>query len=173
MSDEQTAAPWDAWYERACSMTLADLPAFINEMAEAGTDYNTTAEATGAAAVAAAWALAHTFGLTGFQGGWIMWQFMRHWNGVGEDGPARLLNYGDLLYPQMEEKFRVIDADTWEWAQEKAQELLAEQDEKRHPISQDVYRHWQSVAAGTVPFGMRVSPPATPAQRPGPAKGEA
>ena len=54
MSDEQTAAPWDAWYERACSMTLADLPAFINEMAEAGTDYNTTAEATGAAAVAAA-----------------------------------------------------------------------------------------------------------------------
>lgn len=68
------------------------------------------------------------------------------------------------MYQRRMLNHRVIDADTWEWAQEKAQELIAEQDEKRHPISQDVYRHWQSVAAGTVPFGMRVSPPATPAQ---------
>jgi hypothetical protein len=145
-------------------MTLAELPAFIEEMAHAGTDYNTTAEATAAAAAATAWALCHQFGLSGFQGGWVMWEFMHLWNGIGERSPARLIDYEDLLYPQFEGKFRSIPADVWEWAQNAAKEKIArsspwsrrDSENGTMLMSEDVFRHWESVAAGVVPFGLRI-----------------
>ena len=156
MTDHEEVDVWSAWYERARKMTLAELPAFIDEMAESGRSYSTTAEATGAAAVATAWALCHRFGLTGFQGGWVMWKFMEHWNEVGKDGPARLVSYRNLLYPQYEDSFRCVKPDVWEWAQEEAKKKVAEQDAKPTLMSQIVYDHWCSVAAGDIPFGLRV-----------------
>lgn len=157
MTDEQqNETPWVEWYERARKMTLDELPAFIDEMAASGRDYNTAAEATGAAAVATAWAMGNRMGLTGFQGGWVMWQFMKHWNGVGKRAPARLLDYENLLYPQYADTFEAIPRDVWEWAQDEARKKIAEQDEKQHPMSDRVYAHWKSVAAGRVPFGLKV-----------------
>jgi hypothetical protein len=89
---------------------------------------------------------------------------MHLWNGIGERSPARLIDYEDLLYPQFEGKFRSIPADVWEWAQNAAKEKIArsspwsrrDSENGTMLMSEDVFRHWESVAAGVVPFGLRI-----------------
>lgn len=145
------------WYEEAREMTVEGLPAFIDKLTTAYQhDYGTICHACAAGAVAAASAInkSPSGGITGFQAGAIMWEFMRHWNHV--EGPARLLDYNDLLFPQMEYKFRSISPDTWKDVQEKAQANLANGKDHVHP---DVLAHWQSIAGGAVPFGLQVSEP--------------
>ena len=94
-------------------------------------------------------------GLTGFQAGFVWWGFFKLWMQAG-DGPMRMVDYSDLLYPQYEHKFREISSDTWEWAQTKARSLIAEHTTNVHP---DVFTHWQAIADGVVPFGLIVEVP--------------
>lgn len=143
-----------AWYEEAKRMTVNELPEFLRKLTEDyGHDYGTVCHACAAAAVAAAHAINNSpiGGITGFQGGAVMWEFMRHWNHV--EGPARLLDYNDLLYPQMEHKFRCISHDTWAEVRKRAQAHLDKKPDHVHP---EVAKHWQSIAAGSVPFGLQI-----------------
>lgn len=145
-----------AWYAEAREMTADKLPEFIRRLShDYEHDYGTICHAIAAAAVGAAWAVERSphGGITGFQGGAIMWEFMRHWNHV--EGPARLLTYDDLLYPQYAHKFTAITEDTWKYIQKKAKEQIAEKNgnDSIHP---DVLAHWRSVADGNVPFGLQV-----------------
>jgi hypothetical protein len=90
-------------------------------------------------------------GITGFQAGCIMWQFIRHWMHI--EGPVRLMQYEDMLYPQYEEKFRTIDANTWEELQKQARKKIEE-----HPDAHaDVLAHWKKVAQGSIPFGYSIA----------------
>jgi len=143
----------DEWYEEAKKQTRDTLLAFFDKLAAHPHDYSTICYACAAVASAAARAMDRTpnGGITGFQGGAVMWEFMDTWNGI--KGPARLLDYNDLLFPQMEHKFRNVSAEAWEAIQEKAKSHLAEDHTHAHP---DVVAHWKSVANGKIPFGLAI-----------------
>lgn len=127
-------------------------------------DYGTICHAITAAALAAAKAVdaSKQGGITGFQAGAIQWMFIEAW--MQEVGPKKLLNFRDMLYPQMEERFeKYITLNTWEWLQNQARELLdkekrsCEEDPDHIPAAPAVVRHWQRIVDGnTVPFDYKI-----------------
>ena len=143
------------WYKEAKRQTLESLPAFLRHLTEDYIhDYGTICHALAAAAIAAAAALEHSpqGGISGFQGGAVMWGFIGHWIGK-EDQPLRLLDYEQMLFPQYEETFTTISPSTWEWLQNEAQKHLTSID----PLTASrVEAHWRSIAVGVVPFGYMV-----------------
>lgn len=142
------------WREEADSQTLESLPGFLKKLSEYPHDYGTICVALGAGALGTCRAMdqAPSGGITGFQAGAVFWEFYRGWISC-DDGPAKLVKYNDLLYPQYESEFeKTISEDTWKWLKEKAQENL-ENNNHAHP---DVVAHWQSIVDGVIPFGFRV-----------------
>lgn len=141
------------WYKRASDMTLDKLPAFLKELCDGyGHDYGTICHAVAAAALAAAHVIDQSpnGGITGFQAGAVMWEFVRHW--LHEDGPMSLVKYQDLLYPQYEHNFKTISRATADWIKAEAKKLLKMQ-ERTHP---DIKAHWERIAKGEIPFGLGV-----------------
>lgn len=151
-NDDQVLKLRDEWYARAKAQTLETLPAFLKELAEYKHDYNTICYACAAGALAGCWAVERSpsGGITGFQAGAIMWEFMGAWNNI--DAPAWLLRGENLLYPQYADKFGSISAETFAWAKEQATKKLAD-DVGAHPA---VIAHWKSIAANIVPFGLSI-----------------
>jgi hypothetical protein len=148
----------DEWYEQARGQTLQTLPTFVEHLAiDYGHDYGTICHALAAAAIAAASALNHSEagGITGFQAGAMMWQFISKW--MRYDSPLKMLNYDDMLYPQYRDRFdQSISTETWKWIQEQAKTRLAEDCDRPH-AHPDVRRHWKSIVEGVVPFGWHVA----------------
>lgn len=71
------------WYKQASKQTLETLPSFLKNLMEGyNHDYGTVCHALAAGAVATAWAMnAHdNGGITGFQAGAVMWEFIKGWN---------------------------------------------------------------------------------------------
>lgn len=145
------------WYEEAKGpeMSLKTLPTFLEKLSTRYKhDYGTICHAIAAGALAAARAMDRTDqgGITGFQAGAIMWQFIRHW-GLSTDGPLAMIRYNDMLYPQYEKRFdRTISKDVWEDLQATAKKYLVDSPDA-HP---DIITHWQSVVDGKIPFGYTV-----------------
>lgn len=143
------------WFAKASNeiRTPEDLANFAKELFENYShDYGTVCHAVSALALAGAWLGAHMEGITGFQAGFVMWDFIRYWNYENNQCGLRLLNFDDMLFPQYAYKFeKRISADTWKRVQEVAKEKLEQNKEEMvHP---EVWKHWQSIAAGTLPFG--------------------
>lgn len=144
----------EEWMSEAKKQTLETPPAFLKKLTEDYEhDYGTICHAIAAAGIGAAWAVERTpqGGITGFQAGAIMWEMIEGWGVFGE-GPKRMTTFNDMLYPQYSRKFRSITPDTWAWLQNKAKENLKDPEN----VSPNVLAHWESVAAGEVPFGYRV-----------------
>lgn len=144
------------WYERAAKIkSTEELKAFMDELLAYGHDYGTICHAIGASMCAALWAVnaSPSGGITGFQAGCIKWLVLE--KAFYVKSPARLLDYNDLLYPQMSDKFTSITPETWAEVQAKAREQLAEI-EKEELASPSVISHMRSVVEGVVPFGLRV-----------------
>jgi hypothetical protein len=148
----------DKWYEDARHMTLEKLPEFLDKLAfEYQHDYGTICHAIAASAIAASWAMNDTEqgGITGFQAGAIMWEYIRHWQHF--KGPMRLVTYSDMLYPQHEDRFtKTISSNTWEYLQKEAAEKLKEQEIVGNQCSERVLAHWQSIVDGNIPFGFEL-----------------
>lgn len=145
----------EGWYVDAKKQTEATLPEFVRHLAhDFEHDYGTICHAVAAAALGAAHAIDHDAeqgGITGFQAGCIMWEFLRHW--LEEKGPLRLVRYEHMLYPQYAESFaKTITPDVWEFLQKEAKKLLAEPVRSSFAVP-EVRDHWQSIADGRVPFG--------------------
>jgi hypothetical protein len=143
----------DAWYDEASNMTLDKLPEFLERLQTFYEhDYGTICHAIAASAIATAWAMnkGPQGGITGFQAGAVMWEFIKHWGHI--NGPARMLSYDDMLYPQLEYKYKTISQDTFEYLQEQAKEHLANPD----TASEEVRKHWQSIVDGVIPFGYTI-----------------
>jgi hypothetical protein len=143
------------WYEDAKKQTLETLPEFIRHLIkDYKHDYGTICHAIASASIATALAIDHSpqGGISGFQGGAVMWEFIRNWDHSLKDKPLRLINYETMLYPQFEQNYdKNISKSTWEWLQEKAMNLLNEN------RGVDVVKeHWQSIVDGKVPFGYTV-----------------
>lgn len=140
------------WFEQAGKQTIETLPEFIKHLLnDYYHDYGTVCHAIAACALGAAWAGASAEGITGFQAGFVMWDFIRRWNFPNNESGLRILDYDNMLYPQYRYKFeKTIDHERWEKLQEMARKNLEEKGEAVHP---DVKAHWESIVAGNVPFG--------------------
>ena len=142
------------WFKEAAEMKLEGLHAFIDKMMNGYVhDYGTACHAVAACAVAACWAACDKEGLTGFQAGFVMWDFIKNWTKQYNKTGMKLVGYDDMLYPQYEEKYeKTISQRTWNKLQEEAKNRL----EKEKCACGEVMRHWQSIVDGHVPFGYTV-----------------
>lgn len=142
------------WYEDAKKVsTLDELMAFVKHVTtDYDHDYGTICHAVASAALAAAWCVDRSGqgGITGFQAGAIMWEFITHWNHQPDD-LLGLTDYGNILYPQYDDKFGTVPADFVTKLKEKAQANLSEF-KGAHP---EVVARWRAVAAGDIPFPVR------------------
>ena len=90
-------------------------------------------------------------GITGFQAGFIGWEMIKAYTIISNnDCGMKIVNYGDLLYPQYDNHSdRVISASTWKALQDKAKKLL-EESSGAHP---KVIERWKSIVENKVPNG--------------------
>ena len=113
-------------------------------------DYGGAPRAIAQACLATGYYLSDEFGITGFQAGCTMWDFIREWMYPGNKCSMRLVDYDDMLYPQYRYKYeKTIPTHVWESLQKEAAVKL-EESEGAHPA---VIAHWRSIVNGVVPFG--------------------
>lgn len=145
------------WFKQAHEQILETLPGFMEHVLnDYCHDYGTICHAISACALAAVHAAdkSESGGITGFQAGFVMWDFIRQMNYRSNECGMKLLDYDDMLYPQYAYKFeKTIAPDTWKALQEAAEKKI-EQDSEI--ASQRVIEHWKSIADGNVPFGYQV-----------------
>ena len=134
--------------------TFEDLTAFIKDVEEHyNCGYGAAPRAIAQAALAVAWYLSSKFGITGFQAGATMWDFITGWMCLDNKCGLKLVNYDHMLYPQYDYKFeKTISSDAWEALQKQAQENLSSSEF----ASSTVRAHWRSIFEGNVPFGYTV-----------------
>lgn len=119
-------------------------------------------KAIGACAIAAAWAAnaspGSRGGITGFQAGAVMWEFIRHWNRTNNKTGMCLIDYDDMLYPQYENRFsKTITKDLMESLVKEAKKHIAEYESNpKSMVHPDVLAHWKKIAQGIPPFGYKV-----------------
>lgn len=135
--------------------SFEDLTAFLQEVKDNyNYDYGVAPRSIAQACLATAWYFADVFGITGFQAGFVMWEFVRDWNFPYNQTGLRIVDFDNMLYPQYEDKFqKTITPDVWTQLQVQAKKNLEERDHV-HPA---VAAHWQSIVDGVVPFGYVVS----------------
>lgn len=142
------------WFQEAKKQTRDTLGQFIDHlMTDYQHDYGTICHAIAAAALAATYAADNSpqGGITGFQAGFIMWDFIKQWMYPTNTCGLKIVDYDNMLYPQYERHFdKTIPSHTWELLQAQAKELLKTE---AHDAHNEVYKHWQSIANGQVPFG--------------------
>lgn len=139
--------------ERKDIKSFDDLIAFLQRVKDnCNTGYGTAPRAIAQAALATAWYLSSEFGITGFQSGFVMWDFIRDWRYSDNECGMKIVNYDDMLYPQYDYKFaKTISKDTFEALQKKAWNLY--NGGNTHPA---VEQHWKSIIHGKVPFGYEI-----------------
>ena len=139
------------WQERAHKMTIPELPSFLTELTEKYShDYGTICHAVAVAAIAAAWAVEHSpqGGITGFQAGAIMWEFIRGWNYSYNKTGLRLIDYDNFLYPQYAGEYdKVISPDIWDGIQKEASRQIEEADQKHKKYLADMEQYKKDIAA--------------------------
>lgn len=138
--------------ERKNIKTFDDLISFLQNVKEdCNTGYGEAPRAIAQAALATAWYLSSEFGITGFQAGCVMWDFIRDWQYRDNKCGLKIIDYDKMLYPQYEYDFtkQTLYTDIFEEMQKEAKELLTNS-KGAHP---NVIAHWQSIVDGNVPFG--------------------
>jgi hypothetical protein len=141
--------------ERKDIKSFDDLVAFLQRVKDnCNTGYGTAPRAIAQATLATARFLSSAFGITGFQAGCVMWDFLRGWLYSGNECGMKIVDYDEMLYPQYEYKYeKTIRKDTFEALQKAAKDRIEKSSEYTHPI---VLKHWESIVNGNVPFGYKV-----------------
>ena len=132
--------------------TFEDLVAFIKDVKENNNSgYGEAPRAMAQAALATAFYLSSEFGITGFQAGFVMRDFIQDWLYANNKCGLKIVDYDNMLYPQYYDKFdKYISPETFEALQKRAEELIEESSGHAHPA---VVNHWKQIADGNVPFG--------------------
>jgi hypothetical protein len=154
LDEEQHRDVINSWKEDAAKCrTVDDACAFAHRLLnDYHHDYGTICHALAAGASAMAWGMnGESGGITGFQSGFVFWGFYRNW--MGEEGPARLVKYYDLLYPQYDNTYGTITPETRDELIKHAKELL---DEGTDMVSPMVLKRWNLIASGKLPSFVRV-----------------
>jgi hypothetical protein len=131
--------------------TFEELTAFLKHVEENGNcGYAAAPRAMAQASLAVAYYLCDKFGITGFQAGCVMWDFVREWMYKSNKTGLKIIDFDDMLYPQYQYKYeKTIPDYVWEAMQKEAASRMAE----REGVHPDVYAHWKSIVDGNVPFG--------------------
>lgn len=135
-----------------------DLIAFLRDVEENyGEGYGVQPRAMAQACLAVAYYLSGKFGITGFQAGGVMWEFILGWNRKNNKTGLKLVDYDNMLYPQYEHEFeKTISLDTWRAIQNAAEEELKNV-ENHYYVHPSVIAHWMSIVEGKVPFGYKIT----------------
>lgn len=122
--------------------------------------YETTVYAISAIATAAAWMGSHIEGITGFQASCVSMEFLKAWGFKNNETGFKIVDYDYMLYPQYDYKFeKVISKDIWEKLQETAKKNLKKIGTPGMvTVDPEVKKHWESIAAGNIPFGYCLKP---------------
>ncbi len=154
--DKETLEGWKA--EARNIKTTEELTAFINKLtSDYQHDYGTIIHAMFYAMQAAMRVVDRSpqGGITGFQAGCLGWMMVQEYLSHGQDGPMRLQQFNDMLYPQNKERFECsMSEDTWKWLQEEAAKKLNERSSVG--ANSAVSDHWKSIVDGQIPFGWSV-----------------
>lgn len=134
--------------------SFEDLVEYLKYVQENGNcGYGASPRAIAQGSLAVAWYLSRDFGITGFQAGATMWDFIIGWEHTDNKCGLRMIDFDMMLYPQYKYRFKkTISTDTWKALQEQAKKNLAE----ATFVHKDVAKHWKKIARGKVPFGYRV-----------------
>ena len=147
------------WFEEAKEQTIDTLPAFINHIMNDYThDYMTVCHAVSACALAAAHAAnsQEQADITGFQAGFVMWDFIKQWKHEENKCGMKLIDYDRMLYPHYESWFdKSITKKTFKKLQEEAKKKLVQSVDDDY-IPNEVIEHWESIIKGDVPFGYKL-----------------
>lgn len=134
---------------------LTDFLKYIKENCNCG--YGEAPRAMAQASLAVAHYLAKEFGITGFQAGCVMWDFITGWTYTHNKTGLKIVDYDDMLYPQYDHMFeKTIRPHVWESMQEEAKKRLEEIESETAYAHPNVVVHWKSIVAGNVPFGYSV-----------------
>lgn len=142
-------------FEIPCSEDRSDLCAILSTAGYATRASTPTAPSASPPRSAPIWAANEEKGaqggITGFQVGAVMWEFIRRWEFTSNKTGLKILNYDNMLYPQMADKFeKKISRGVWNLLQKEAKERLEKDGES---AADSVVAHWRSIVAGKVPFG--------------------
>ena len=134
--------------------TFDDLITFLKDVKDNyGNGYGEAPRAMAQAVLAVAWYLSSEFGITGFQAGFVMWDFIQGWTKTHNECGLKLVDYDDMLYPQYDYHFeKTISSAVWESLQKQAKINL----ESNELAADRVIAHWKSITYGNVPFGYTV-----------------
>lgn len=129
------------WYENAENMTMDNLPEFLRHLSEDYRhDYGTICHALSAGSLATIHAMNRApgacGGITGFQAGCVMWEFIRNFNYKNNKCGLRLQDMDKLLFPQYADMFLTISGDTWNSVQKEAAKKI-QQDIENHKVYLD------------------------------------
>lgn len=111
--------------ERKEIKSFDELVSFLQKVKDnCNTGYGTAPRAIAQAALAVVWYLSSDFGITGFQAGFVMWDFIKDWRFSDNECGLKILDYDNMLYPQYEDKYeKIISSDTFEALQKKSKEI--------------------------------------------------
>ena len=157
-----------AWFDEAKNQTFDTLPEFIRHvMNDYAHDYGTVCHAISACTVATAWACNRMEGarggITGFQAGFVMWGFIKHWQYESNKTGLRIVDYDNLLFPQYASYFqKTISPDIWQAVQKEAKRRYDDACASFNAgngvgCADAVFMHWKRIKDGNLPFGLKVS----------------
>ena len=147
----------NGWFEQAKKVRLGDgsLDKFLRELNDNYRhDYGTTCHAIAAAAIAAAYAMAHEMGPTGFQFSCAEMEFLARSRFPHNKLGFSVCDWDDVLYPQYANRFTGLDisGDTAERIKAEAKRRIDE----GGAIHPTVKEWWSRLAAGDFPEWLRV-----------------
>ena len=118
------------WIATAKKAKIDQLPDVINSMLDGHEhDYGTICHVTAIAALAGANAVNNSeqVGISGYQAGAVMWEFIREFLYTSNKTGLKITDYDNFLFPQYGYRFdRTIAADNWKELQKAAAENMIE-----------------------------------------------
>jgi len=133
------------WYREAKNMKLDNLTEFINKlMNDYNHDYGTICHALTAGGIATMWAMNNEphGGITGFQAGHVMWEFIKNWQYSSNKCGLKMVDYDNFLYPQYEYKYqKTISKDVWNNIKKQAEEGIERADTEYKKYLDDVEQY--------------------------------
>lgn len=139
----------DKYYDKARECTVASLPDFIHKMMSESLDYGSVCCAVAGAAIAAASAAnKHDHGgITGFQAGAVMWEFIQQWNYRSNKTGLRIVDYDNMLYAQYKSTFQqTISKSVFGSLQKEAGRLLMEDNKAANQYVVDMAKYEKDLA---------------------------
>jgi hypothetical protein len=146
----------EKYYPLVDKQTIDTLPGYMKQVLGEPQDYGSICCSVAACALAAAWAAnKHPFaGITRFQAGAVMWEFIKQWNFKGNKTGLRIIDFDNMLYSQYKDEFqkRKISKNVFESLQKEAKRLLDEDAENLAEYTKLMKQYEINLAAFAVKY---------------------